>query len=234
VVVSENNGVFVSRTGEVSSPKKYENTIFRNIRFVDSLPSMDQWKEPSFEYTPISYKFDNNLYLEGQFQSEKYFLHNREKILELFRPSEKIETYLLEKYGKYFSNSVSLHIRRGDYTVSQEFHPLCGMEYYKNALQYMNSAHHIENIMVIADDIAWTKEKFDDPRITFVEGEEDYIDLYIMTKCKHNIIANSSFSWWGAWLNENDTKTVIAPRQWFGPALQHNTKDLLSSNWIVL
>lgn len=234
MVVSEYNGVFSSKTGEVSSPRKYERTMFRNVNFVDTLPKCDVWKESSFEYKPLSYKFDDNLYLEGQFQSEKYFSHNRDRILELFAPSDTTKKYIENKYGLYFKNSLSIHIRRGDYTMLQDFHPICTMEYYQTALQHITSQHQIENILIVTDDIVWVKEQFNDPRIVFVEGEQDYIDLHIMSYCTHNIIANSSFSWWGAWLNTNPNKTVVAPRDWFGPSLTHNTKDLIPQGWVIL
>lgn len=234
MVVSEENGIFSTKTGETASPKKYKDTVFRNIQFIDSLPQMDVWTEPSFEYTPISYKFDSNLYLEGQFQSEKYFAHNRDEILKLFAPSEEIVKYIQNKYSKYLTNSVSIHIRRGDYLDLQEHHPLCDITYYNNALTYVDQLHFIENILIFTDDITWAKSNCNNNRITFVEREHDYIDLYLMSYCQHNIIANSSFSWWGAWLNTNQNKTVVAPKLWFGPALTHNIKDLIPNNWITL
>jgi hypothetical protein len=84
VKVTTQDGVFTSQLGETSSPLKYEHTVFRNINFVDTISDYDTWHEPTFAYTPISYKFDKNLYLQGQFQSEKYFVHNRDLILSLF------------------------------------------------------------------------------------------------------------------------------------------------------
>lgn len=234
MVVSETNGVFVSRTGEVSSPKKYEDNVFRKIQFTDTLSNMDVWKEQLFEYAPISYKFDNNLYLEGQFQSEKYFKHNRNSILELFSPTDEIKSYILHKYGTQFKNSVSMHVRRGDYINSQEHHPLCEISYYETALSYVDSKTSIDNILLFTDDIVWAKENFTDSRIVFVEDEKDYIDMYMMSLCNHNIIANSSFSWWGAWLNTNENKIITAPKSWFGTALQHNTKDLIPLEWVNL
>jgi glycosyltransferase involved in cell wall biosynthesis len=233
MAVSEQHGVFVSRTGEVSSPKKYESTVFRNIKFIDSLPPSDVWKEPSFAYSPLAYKFDSNLYIEGQFQSEKYFKHRRHEVLELFSPLANVSDYISEKYGTKLKNSVSIHVRRGDYKVSQDSHPLCDIEYYTKALNRIEAHADIHNILLMTDDLLWAQSNFTDTRITFVQ-EEDYNDLYIMAQCDHNIIANSSFSWWGAWLNTNPNKIVVAPQKWFGPAISHNITDLIPQEWIVI
>ena len=86
--------------------------------------------------------------------------------------------------------------------------------------------------LVFSDDIDWCKGVFRGDRFTFIEGEKDYIDLYIMSQCKNNIIANSTFSWWGAWLNKNKNKKIVAPKKWFGSLISHNTKDLIPKEWI--
>lgn len=234
MVVSEQQGIFTSNTGVSASPTKYIDTVFKRVEFTDTLPHMEVWKEPSFEYTPISYKFNSNLYLEGQFQSEKHFVHNRNAILELFAPTEEIVNVIQQKYSSVLNNSVSVHVRRGDYIGLEDFHPICSLEYYTEALERIEDIHAIDNILIFTDDITWVKENFTDKRITFVDGEEDYIDLYLMSRCQHNIIANSSFSWWGAWLNTHPNKTVVAPKTWFGLALKHNTKDLIPDGWIIL
>ena len=210
-------------------PKEYENTIFRKLRKSESplpWPIMEYSDHP---YKNIPYKKHQTWY--GYFQSEKYFNKYREKILDLFDPTEETHTYIADKYGSILNtNSVSIHIRRGDYIGLQDKHPILDQEYYQKALGHINN---IDNILIFSDDPEWCKDNYD-KSYTIIE-EEDYISLYIMAKCKHNIIANSSFSWWGAWLNLNKDKIVIAPQQWFGPGLSHiNIQDLIPEGWLTI
>jgi FkbM family methyltransferase len=231
--VSIKNGVYESLKGEIGDPMNYKNNIYSKIDFIDEPKNCDIWKENSFNYKPISYKFANNLYLEGHFQSEKYFSHNRESILKLFSANEEIKDYILQKYGDLLSqNTVSLHIRRGDYLLSQNNHPICDIEYYDNAISQFNNN---EVFLIFSDDLDYVKKTFIKKKYIIIENEKDYIDMYMMSMCKNNIIANSSFSWWGAWLNNNLNKKVIAPKKWFGENLKHyNTQDLIPENWIIL
>jgi len=122
-----------------------------------------------------------------------------------------------------------LHVRRGDYLQLPTHHPTCTIDYYHKAL-----ANFDGKVLVFSDDIDWCRKTFQDPRFEFVKGNLDYIDLYLMSMCKNNIIANSSFSWWAAWLNDNKDKKVIAPKKWFGPAISHNTMDLYPKKWRLL
>lgn len=231
--VTTQDGIFTSQLGETGSPLDYKHTVFRNIDFVDGISNYDTWNEPNFAYNPISYKFDSNLRLQGQFQSEKYFLHNKEQVLSLFSCDDATYEYIHRKYGNYLvKNTVSIHIRRGDYAITPNHHPLCGMEYYNKAIAQFPEADHI---LVFSDDPDWAKSNFIGEKFVVIEGEKDYVDLYIMSMCTNNIIANSSFSWWGAWLNANESKRVIAPSMWFGSALaQHDTTDLIPDNWTIL
>ena len=136
-----------------------------------------------------------------------------------------------EKYKSLFNkNTVSLHIRRGDYVNLSDHHLLLDISYYKNAV---NMFKNIEKVVVFSDDIEWCKENLDIKNTEFIENETDIVDLYLMSQCTHNIIANSSFSWWGAWLNKNDNKKVIAPKKWFGPKRNDlNDKDIIPETWI--
>jgi hypothetical protein len=93
-----------------------------------------------------------------------------------------------------------------------------------------------ENILIFSDDINWCKNNLliKNKNIFFIEGNQDYIDLWLMSMCKNNIMANSTFSWWGAWLNKNPNKKVFVPRTWFGNMIKHNTKDLIPNTWIQI
>ena len=231
--LSTKNGVYQSLDGQLGDPLEYKDNIYSKIDFIENATNCDVFKQSGFEYSPISYKFENNLYLEGHFQSEKYFSHNRNRIVELFRICENDKKYIDSKYGELLKqNTVSLHIRRGDYLLSEDHHPICDIEYYKNAINQFNND---EVFLIFSDDIDYAKKTFTEKKYTVIENEKDYIDLYLMTMCKNNIIANSSFSWWGAWLNENINKKVIAPKKWFGEALkENNIKDLIPKNWIQI
>jgi len=135
---------------------------------------------------------------------------------------------LENKYGNV-SNYTSLHVRRTDYVQKAGFHPPCSMEYYEKALSIIEG-----NVLVFSDDLDWCKETFLGDRFTFISGNRDYQDLFLMSMCKNNIIANSSFSWWGAWLNTNLNKKVIAPKKWFGPHLKESSDDIYPNTWEVI
>jgi hypothetical protein len=125
---------------------------------------------------------------------------------------------------------ISIHVRRGDYLHQQYHHPICSAEYYSQAIDLIN-----ENIPIVifSDDINWCKENI--KADFYIENNKNYEDLYLMTKAKHNIIANSSFSWWGAWLNKNPDKIVVAPGIWFGEGYLHlDLSDLIPEEWKVI
>jgi hypothetical protein len=212
----------------------YINNIFRKINFTENKLNISQnYDEPYFHYKKI--EFADNIKLNGYFQSEKYFSHNRSHILDLFEIDNNTENLLKTKYSDIINNdnTCSIHIRRGDYLKLPNHHPVCDIDYYVEAMKKMgNDKYYI----IFSDDISWCKENlsFLNNKI-FIEGNTDFQDLYLMSKCKNNIIANSSFSWWGAWLNTNKDKIVIAPKKWFGISNSHlDTSDLYCNNWVTI
>jgi hypothetical protein len=139
---------------------------------------------------------------------------------------------LSKKYGDVLSlNTCSIHVRRGDYIGLQNFHPVQPVSYYEEAVKIVGDDKHF---LIFSDDINWCKENFTFLKNkTFVLNNLDYEDLYLMSMCKNNIISNSTFSWWGAWLNRNENKQVIIPSKWFGISYSHlNTNDLYCEGWI--
>lgn len=206
----------------------YVNNILRNVNFVDHvLPIMNYYNEPFFHYQEI--KYTHNVRLNGYFQSEKYFVHNREKILDLYSVDENSKKEIDEKYGKILKqNTCSLHVRRGDYLNLVNHHPPCDLDYYNSAI---NEFSNDTLFLVFSDDINWCKQIFTGDNFIFIENNYDYIDLWLMSLCKNNIIANSSFSWWSAWLNKNKNKKVISPSKWFGNAKPYNTSDIIPTEW---
>jgi hypothetical protein len=211
--------------------KSYTNNILSKIKFIDhNLNVENNYHEPFFHYQKIPYK--PNQKLHGYFQSEKYFIHNRKKILDLYSIDDESSKKIYEKYGEILTGETcSLHVRRGDYLKYPNHHPTCTLEYYKNSIKEFSKN---TKFLIFSDDIEWCKDVFKGENFIFIEGNKDYIDLWLMSLCKNNIIANSSFSWWGAWLNQNPNKKVIAPTNWFGNYLQHNTNDLYFINIIKI
>ena len=172
-----------------------------------------------------------NLYLDGYFQSEKFFIKYRKDILKEFtlKQDQQTEEYKnIANKIKSDKNTISMHIRRGDYVTdlkTTKHHGVLGIEYYKQALTILNRTN--PNIYVFSDDIDWVKKNF-----TFLPKNSYFVskhkfnsaqEITLMSLCHNNIIANSSFSWWGAWLNQNKSKKVVAPRRWTQSLLAVNT-----------
>jgi hypothetical protein len=213
--------------------KYYENPIptGRNKSFRN-------YTEPCFHYKEIKFTDLNaNWDLRGYYQTEKYFEHCKDLIKKHFTLKQEYVDYIFEKYPFLKDdNTCSIHVRRGDFLKFHEYHNTMPLEYFNRAIQklYGESKGDI-NFIVCSDDIDWCKENLPKLNInlTFIEGEENVIDMHILSYCKDNIMSASSFSWWGAWLNDNPNKKVIAPKDWFGPLYKdkHDTKDLIPENW---
>ncbi len=173
---------------------------------------------------------NNDYSLWGFFQTEKYFKHIEDEIRKDFSFNDEIDTLCDGIIGQ-FDNPLSLHIRRGDFIINSGNHPPLGLDYYKEALKLFDSDREV---IIFSDDPEWCKEQelFESDRFAIAEGGNQFYDLCLMTLCNDFIIANSSFSWWGAWL-ANKGK-VVAPKTWFGENLNHDTKDLYCEEWIVL
>jgi hypothetical protein len=169
------------------------------------------------------------VYLTGWWQSEKYFKENEIAIKKELEFSKEIKNYITEKYPVIKENSVSMHIRRGDYLLKQDQYPTPTFSYYKNAYDYLNNKD--TKIFVLSDNINWCRENIKFDNVYYIEENNDIIDLCIMSMCQHNIICNSTYSWWGAWLNNHVNKTVIAPKIWFGPALNLDDSDIVPNTW---
>jgi hypothetical protein len=183
-----------------------------------------------------------NSYLDGFFQTEKYFLDKEKEI----RDDLKLKAPLNEKAKEISSlikdaqQSISLHVRRGDYIshpVSRQYNGTCSLEYYTKALELIVSKIGDDiTIFVFSDDIAWVKENMPLPYpAIYVSSPDipDYEEMVLMSMCNHNIIANSSFSWWGAWLNPDPSKIVIAPKRWTLKE-QWQYRDIVPPSWIRL
>jgi hypothetical protein len=179
-----------------------------------------QYREPYFHYVPIPYKPKTDL--NGYYQSEKYFADQAPLIRRQFE--------FIDNITQREPADCSIHVRRGDYLQKSAWHPPCTLNYYyKPAIERMRKVG-CKTFQVFSDDPAWCRQHF--PGMEIIEGQNEIQDLALMSKCKHQIIANSSFSWWAAWLNSNPNKSVIAPIIWFGPSYKGtNTNDVYCSSW---
>lgn len=225
-----------------SNPLSYYQRLKKQLGVIEPYYKHSYIKELSFQFDDNFKKFrSKNVYLEGYWQSQKYFESIRLHILTeiQFGLSANISGKYLTKILKE-RESVSIHVRRGDYAHNPEtasYHGLMNFDYYKKAIDLIKTKLNHPYFFVFSDDKAYVKELFGDFNnlVIIEECERDIDDLCLMSNCKHQIIANSSFSWWGAWLNQNQNKIVIAPNQWFNDvSMQLQTKDLIPSRWIKI
>lgn len=195
----------------------YPNTIFKNIKKLENLNNLEYFVYEDSIYKEIIKK--DNLLLDGYFQSEKYFLKHKEHIKSIF----SVDT--IEKYKDY----CFIHIRRGDYLKFQHVHPVISDEYYLNALKYIKS----NKIVVLTDDKEYIKNHniFKDFEIS--NSNTDLDDLSIMKSCSEAIIGNSTFSWWGSYLSNNNNLT-IAPKKWFNHISFDKYKDIYTEKMIII
>lgn len=197
-------------------------------------------EEKSFAYDPNLLKVNTNAYISGYFQSEKYFTSIETFLRKEIVPKENIlsSSFYSLQSDMQKSMSVSVHVRRGDYInnpESYQAHGVCEMDYYTSALNLIKGKTNNPIFYIFSDDIRWCIENFtsEHPFVFITETKSAIEDLFLMASCKHNIIANSSFSWWGAWLNPNANKITIAPKKWFNNR-KENTQDLIPEPWIRL
>lgn len=214
-----------------------ENKIFRRLRLNYN------FKIPYYKKTDVIDKINgyngrvfnmkDNKYFDGYWQSYKYFNDISDIIKREFTLKKEMDKTNL-KISKQIqdTNSVSLHIRRGDYLKSDS-HKVCDLEYYEEAIKFLKNKIRNIKIYVFSDDIKWAKKNLSSNH-EFIDhnfGDDSYIDMILMSYCKYNIIANSTFSWWGAWLNDNSNKIVISPKSWISKKNASLEKDLLLPDW---
>ncbi|WXT99922.1 MAG: O-antigen biosynthesis glycosyltransferase WbnK [Catillopecten margaritatus gill symbiont] len=199
------------------------------------------YQEGNCHFDANVFNIKNNTYFSGYWQSELYFRESRNDLLKQFTLKDPLHIKSQQyKEGILLNNAVSLHIRRGDYVESEEtnaFHGICSLGYYQEAVEYVTQNISEACFYIFSDDLIWAKDNLDfikNKVFVDLDGSvPDHEEMYLMSVCKHNIIANSSFSWWGAWLNQNNEKIVIAPKQWFNDT-SINTTDVTPDDWVRL
>lgn len=193
--------------------------------------------QKKFEYHHEVFNFENK-YLDGYWQSEKFFKDSKDKVISGFTFREQLNKQNLKiKDIAENENSISIHIRRGDYVTNPEASKvhgnICDLDYYKKAIDFLNNEISNPVFIVFSDDIEWASSNLKLNNSHFVswnKGDQSYNDMRLMSYCKHNIIANSSFSWWGAYLNKNPNKIVVAPNKWFNDT-NLKTFDVVPEEW---
>ncbi len=208
---------------------KIENKLF-NKNFICGV---NHYKENKFYIDEKIYdKNIKDFYVEGYFQTYKYIQELDQNLFQFQTKLSETEKELLQ------SNVVSIHIRGGDYITSKKdsalFGNICTLDYYKNAIEYIKNSVKNPIFLIFTNDKDYAIQLLNGENFKIVDwnsGKESFRDMYLMSLCKYNIIANSSFSWWGAWLNKNDSKIVIAPNKWFNDN-SINQNDITPSGWI--
>lgn len=209
--------------------RTYINRLRRKI-FGKRQNIVSEITSASYDFNPQIFQLERG-YIDGYWQSEKYFEGFEQEIRDSFQFPN------VNQQNKDFAErlqqqeSVSIHVRRGDYIGG---FPVIDMDFYRPAMQYFIDKYDDVKFYVFSNDLEWCKCHFRGDNIVFVDwnnGENSPYDMYLMTQCRHNIIANSSFSWWGAWLNAYPQKEVIAPKLWFYHA---ETPDIYCPDWIVI
>lgn len=198
--------------------------------------------EKQYNFDELLFSLGDEVVLDGYWQSEKYFKNIEHIIRQDFCfcsiPSKRNQSIIDRML---LCNAISLHVRRGDYISNAEVntvHGVCNTDYYQAAIKFIKGLVQTPHFFVFSDDISWCQENltFSETLVTFIEhnqGEKSHEDMRLMSYCKHHIIANSSFSWWGAWLNPSLDKIVIAPKRWFAKSTI-NMQDVVPDEWIRL
>lgn len=206
---------------------KYKDTIFKNLNISTQIVMDSLYTDPTFSYTSIPYS--KNLCIDGYFQSEKYFSHYYNELLNLYDLNYKL-VEINEFFDKLPTPITSVHIRRGDYIPFQNIVVLLDFEYYKRSMNILKS----NTYLIFSHDFEWAKENFTEKNHVLFEFDDELMNLIAMSYCDNHIIANSTFSWWGAYLNKSKTKTIVAPNQWFNPESNIPEFDLIPSTWIKI
>ena len=217
--------------GQGRDAGNYVDNVFRNLTFVNTLDYFDTVRETSFGYNKVTPTIGNTKFY-GYFQSTKNWYGYEDKIRDTFQPTEEFVESMKSKYPQLNeNNTLSLHVRRSEYLQYPHIHPTITKEYIEEALEIIGD---YSTVFVFSDDHNWVKENLNFPSVVFVNENSDYDELWLMSLCKNHIISNSTFSWWGVFLNKNLNKKIVAPSVWFGPSGPKDYQDIYESYWNVV
>ncbi|EJN00872.1 alpha-1,2-fucosyltransferase [Herbaspirillum sp. YR522] len=217
--------------------------LARVLRKVWPQPADRILREASFTYDARIEQASAPVYLDGYWQSERYFARIRQHLLDEFTLKGdwgSDNAAMAAQIATAGAGAVSLHVRRGDYVSNAhtaQYHGVCSLDYYRDAVAHIGGRVEAPHFFVFSDDHEWVRENLQIGHpATFVQinsADHGIYDMMLMKSCRHHIIANSSFSWWGAWLNPAEDKIVVAPQRWFKDAT-NDTRDLIPAAWVRL
>jgi hypothetical protein len=211
---------------EILNRKHVCKTDIKNVYIFGDIT---MYIEDDFNYNKIPFVNDK-MYLRGYFQSDKYFINHKKEIFDLFSIDNLTKNQIENEYGELLKNgAISIHVRRGDYLKLQHLFNVLPYEYYEKIINYFGKN---KTYLIFSDDMKWCKENFKGDNFHFIDSNNPVIDLYTQTLCEHNIISCSTFSWWGAYLNQNIDKKVFIPYPWFNKGYRGDTTDIYPENWI--
>ncbi|ACU02372.1 alpha-1,2-fucosyltransferase [Pedobacter heparinus] len=223
-----------SFTSDLFYNKKW---LYRKLRRILNLRNTYIEEKKLFSFDPSLLNNPKSAYYWGYWQNFQYFEHIADDLRKDFQFRAPLSAQNQEVLDQTkLSNSISLHIRRGDYIKDPLLGGLCGPEYYQTAINYITSKVNAARFFIFSDDIDWCIANLklqDCSFISWNKGTSSYIDMQLMSSCKHHIVANSSFSWWAAWLNPNPDKIVIAPEKWTNDK-DINVRMSFPQGWISL
>lgn len=207
------------------------------------LKTQNYFKEENIMFNPKILSVPDNSYLDGYWQTEKYIIDIRKQLIKDFTLTEELtgNNMTTAESINRTENSVSIHIRGRDYLNNQatnSTHFVCDFNYYNSCIEYITQRFDNPYYFIFTDDPDWVKDGFPIkyPH-TIIQNNQwnknSHIDMHLMSLCKHNIVANSSFSWWAAWLNQNEKKTVLSPAKWYRNDI-YNKNDVVPQQWIKI
>ena len=238
--------IFPNATYEVASIKlikqfggknNFTNKVRRRLNFLFKKKIIG---EKSLSYNPLISELQGEYFLSGLWQSEKYFNRYSQIIKHSFQfKAFTDEKNILLSMEMSQVSSIAIHIRKGADYERKNVKGTCDINYYNRAIEYIRERIKDPNFYIFTDNKKWVSENIKDINYTLIDwnpvsGAENYLDMQLMSCCKHNIIANSTYSWWGAWLNDNPDKLVLCPEIWYNKSADLDTNDLIPESWIKL
>jgi hypothetical protein len=219
--------------GQSKPITNYMDNIFRNISFTDNIKDKKNVYEQTWNEPKLNFLWDNNIEFYGYFQSSKNFFGYDKEMQILFEPTEQFIQYINNKFEDLKNKrTTSIHIRRGDYLTINNILPTLHISYFKKCIDELEKDTDI--FFVFSDDMEWVKNNIKHEKIIYVNNNKDYEDLWMISLCNNNIMSNSSFSWWGSFLNKNKNKRVLCPNIWFGPNGPNPYDNVYVGDWIKI
>lgn len=218
-----------STPNQGNQPTNYLNNIFRKIDFSGKKGDTVIVGERSWNESNVEFNIEDSIEFYGYFQSSRNFFEYSKEIIDLFSPSDDFIKKINDIYPNFdTNNSVSVHVRRGDYMRFKDVHGIVDVSYINHCI---SKCDENSQIYIFTDDKSWAKQTFIGPKFVIVEHLEDYEELWMISLCRTNIMSCSSFSWWGSFLNQNENQKVYVPNKWFGPNGPQPYFNIYESNW---